>query len=215
MTDCISAIFASIAQVFVGHPFDTAKTLIQNKKSFLNLSFKEYYRGYRFPLISATLVNGILFPVYERTLPYTNSGFLSGLLGGSLISPIIYLFDTGKIRRQTQQPLSYSNFIYGKGKLSVFSRETTAFSIYFGVYTLLKERDVNMFLAGSLSGLANWTVTYPIDVVKSRQISQNVSIPQAIRMGNLWKGYSICAIRSVFVNAAVFGTYESVSKFLQ
>ncbi len=61
-----------------------------------------------------------------------------------------------------------------------------------------------------MAGLCNWTVTYPIDVIKSRQMASNISISQAFRMGNLWKGFSICAARAVIVNAIDFWIYETV-----
>jgi len=33
-------------------------------------------------------------------------------------------------------------------------------------------------------------------------------------MGNLWKGYSLCAVRAVLVNAINFWVYENVKKNL-
>ena len=67
MTDFISGLCAGCAQVAVGHPFDTAKVLIQNNQKWFGLSLGEYYRGWKFPLISATIFNCTVFPVYERT----------------------------------------------------------------------------------------------------------------------------------------------------
>ena len=43
---------AGICQTIVGHPFDTAKVLIQNKMNWKNLSPKEYFRGWKYPLFS-------------------------------------------------------------------------------------------------------------------------------------------------------------------
>ena len=83
-------------------------------------------------------------------------------------------------------------------------------AIYFGVYNHAKDKGYNTLEAGGLAGLANWTATYPIDVVKTRQIAQQVTVRQAIAGGGLWKGYPVCATRAVVVNAAVFWVYESV-----
>ena len=69
-------------------------------------------------------------------------------------------------------------------------------------------------VAGALAGLANWTMTYPFDIVKSRQIAQGLTIKEAINIGNLWKGYPVCATRAVIVNAVNFWTYETVKKYL-
>ena len=56
---------AGLAQSIIGHPFDTAKTLIQNHHSLRNLKFKQYYRGFLPPFLSSITLNIILFPSYE------------------------------------------------------------------------------------------------------------------------------------------------------
>ena len=61
----------------------------------------------------------------------------------------------------------------------------------------------------------NWTLTYPIDVIQSRQIAQDVSIKEAIQQGKLWKGYGVCAARAIIVNAAIFSSYEYIKQLLQ
>ena len=57
MTDIIPAFCVGLTQVSVGHPFDTVKVLMQNNKKWLGLSLKQYYKGWKFPLISATFFN--------------------------------------------------------------------------------------------------------------------------------------------------------------
>ena len=56
--------------------------------------------------------------------------------------------------------------------------------------------------------------SYPLDVIMSRQIAQNISISQAFKQGALWRGYSICAFRAVLVNSINFSIYEFVMKSL-
>ena len=65
MTDFISAFCVGFAEISVGHPFDTVKVLIQNNKSWRGLTFKDYYRGWKFPMTTAILFNCTVFPVYE------------------------------------------------------------------------------------------------------------------------------------------------------
>ena len=43
--DFIPGICAGISQTIVGHPIDTIKVLIQNKKQWIGLPIKDYYRG--------------------------------------------------------------------------------------------------------------------------------------------------------------------------
>jgi len=214
MTDFISGACVGITQTLVGHPFDTTVVLIQNKKKWFPLPIKKYYRGWRFPLVSASVFNFTVFPVYERSLEYTNSKIISGGMAGFCATPLLYFFEVGKILQQTNQPLKISSFTKSKGFTSLLFRETIACSIYFSSYHYIKEKNDNPLIAGGLAGLINWGITYPLDVVKSRQIAQNISIKQALSQKNFYKGFSICATRAVIVNALNFWTYETVKKYI-
>ena len=66
------------------------------------------------------------------------------------------------------------------------------------------------FIAGGSSGLFSWTLIYPLEVIKNRQMSQNISFIEAYKQGNIKQGYLICAFRAIFVNAAGFGVYDMV-----
>ena len=216
MTDFISAFCVGIAQISVGHPFDTVKVLIQNNKSWRRLTFKDYYRGWKFPMTTSILFNCTIFPVYERTIEYTNSHLLSGFISGLAVSPVVFCSEVGKIRQQTKQPISLQTLIKSRGILSTTARETIAMSTYFLMYKYAKnDLKFNPMFAGSLAGLANWTLTYQFDIVKSRQIAQGLTIRDAIKMGNLWRGYPVCALRAIIVNGVIFYTYETVKNVLE
>jgi hypothetical protein len=216
MDSSIAGFFAGCSQVLFGHPFDTIKILIQNNYKYNSLPFKDYYRGYKFPLVSATIVNSLTFPIVCKTYPHTKNYFISGCVGGVCISPIIFFFDIGKIKLQTKQQISLKTFIKNKGFFSTFCRESTAMSLYFGSYFNLKNKyGFNPLVSGGLAGLINWTITYPIDVIRNRQISQNCSLKEAFKQKKFWKGYTFCAIRSIIVNSAVFSTYEIVYSVLE
>ena len=90
----------------------------------------------------------------------------------------------------------------------------TAMSVYFTSYNYAKDQGLNSLVAGGLAGLSNWTLTYPLEVIKNRQMVQNISIKDAIKIGNIWKGYPICATRAVIVNSINFWTYETVKGLL-
>ena len=214
MTDFLSALVAGFTQVAVGHPFDTTKVLIQNGKSIKKLKFKDYYRGAKYPMVSALIVNSLIFPIYERTEKYTKSIFLSGVLSGFIVAPIVYTFDVGKIKNQTLNKLSYHDYFFTKGRVSTYGREMVGFGMYFGSYSYFKKKEYPQIISGGLAGLCNWTASYPIDVIKSRQIANDINIIDAIKMGNLWKGFHICALRAVIVNACLFYSYETTKKFL-
>ena len=215
MTDFVAASCVGLAQIGVGHPFDTSLTLIQNKRKWWGLPIKSYYRGWKFPMTSSIVFNATVFPVVERTQQYTGSVFLSGLLAGVCVAPFMYCFEYGKIRKQTQQPVTINGLLNNSGRLAMVSREMVAMSSYFGMYNYMRDNNYHVLLSGGMAGLANWTLTYPIEVVKNRQLAQNISIRQALSQRNIWKGYPICATRAVLVNAANFWTYETVKNLLE
>ena len=93
MSDFIAASCVGVAQVGVGHPFDTTLTLIQNKKSWRSLPFTQYYRGWKYPLCSAVIFNMSVFPFVERSQKYTGSIFLSGALAGVCVAPAMFCFE--------------------------------------------------------------------------------------------------------------------------
>jgi len=214
MKDIIASTCVGVGQIAIGHPFDTTLVLIQNKKKWIGLPISHYYRGWRFPLTNSLVNNVTVFPLNERLQKYTHSYFISGFISGCIAFPTVYGFNHYKIHKQTNQKTSIRNLLKGRGLFSTFLRETTAMSLYFGTYYWAREKGYNTFLSGGFSGLANWTFSYPIDVIMSRQIAQNISISQAFKQGALWRGYSICAFRAVLVNSINFSIYEFVMKSL-
>ena len=205
--ELVAGAAAGISQVIFGHPFDTVKVLLQNGSSWKSLSMAEYYRGFKYPLCSSVIFNMVTFTIYHKTIEMTKSSIISGALSGVVISPILFCFDVGKIKRQTNQKFKFTDIVKTRGLYMTFLRETFAMSIYFGSYNFFKKK-TNSIIAGGLAGLCNWTLTYPFDIIRSRQIAQNISIANAIAQKKLWKGYSACIIRAVIVNATCFYTYE-------
>ena len=214
--DFLAGALSGISQTFVGHPFDTIKVMQQNNVPYKNIihqmSPKRMYAGFIYPSISNTIVNAVLFASYNKTNTIVNNNhFVSGMISGFVISPIVFTFDIGKTKKQMKQPLKFRDFYTTKGLKTKFIREIFAFGVYFQTYYYLKENyGMNIFIAGALAGLANWTSTYTFDVIGNRQIVHNCNFMDAYRMGNLWKGYPICATRALIVNAVGFYVYELV-----
>ena len=89
-------------------------------------------------------------------------------------------------------------------------REILASGVYFSVFHKLKTYIDSSLICGGLTGIASWTITYPLDVIASRQIAQNISIQEALHQKKLWKGYKICIQRAVIVNAINFKIYDTL-----
>ena len=50
--------------------------------------------------------------------------------------------------------------------------------------------------------------------MKIIKITQNIFIVDALKEGNMWDGYKICAFRAVLLNGVNFWVYESVRECL-
>ena len=199
------ALGASIGavQVAIGHPLDTAKTLVQNGQSFKTLNPKQFYRGWAWPIAASVAFNAVAFPVYHKALQQMSSPYAAGLLSGLAVAPIEYGFGVGKIRQQTKTQLPW----HGRGFTMATIRTSLAMSVYFGVYEDLKST-TGPFLAGAGAGIANWTLTYPFDVIATRQIASRITIREALAMGQLTRGYVPCIIRAILVNSVSFKMYD-------
>ena len=53
-------------------------------------------------------------------------------------APIVYFFDVGKIKEQTNQKLKFEHLYKTRGLLSTTLRESLAISFYFGPYFVKK-----------------------------------------------------------------------------
>ena len=86
--------------------------------------------------------------------------------------------------------------------------------LYFGNYKYFIQHDFSPFISGGISGLINWTIGYPIDVIKTRQITYNISMKEALQMGSFHKGLPICLCRAFLVNSFGFYSYERCEYYL-
>lgn len=199
--DIVVGATIGLVQTVAGHPLDTVKTLMQNGQHYRGLNLWQLYRGCAYPAAASIAFNAVAFPVFGRALdenPY-RAGFLAGLA----VSPIEYGFGVGKIRRQTLA----AGPLHLKGVTMSTLRTTGAMTAYFGVYSDTKDT-VGALAAGGLAGFANWTLTYPFDVLATRQIAENMTIRQAWRSGPIWRGYLPCILRAVLVNSLSFKLYD-------
>ena len=210
--DVVASFCVGWSETLVGYPFVTAKVLLQNGKSWRQ-PFLHYYRGVKYPLMSSVGFNMLVFPVHARL--YKEWGHVgAGALAGLLVSAPVYFVDTFTIRRQTNQSVSLSMFRGSRGLGMTFSRETLAMGTYFGTYYKLREGS-NSFVAGGCAGLANWTLTFPLDTLRTRQIAQRCNIREALKQSRLWRGFGFAATRSVVVNAVSFSVYEKVLSYIK
>ena len=212
--DLIPSLCAGLAQAIVGHPIDTAKVLIQNKKPLRGLSIKDYYKGFKYPLIIALIFNGTVFPSYNYLNNRLNNSVLSGGICGLMVTPLIFTFENIKIFKQTNIPITKKKIFSSIGFSSTASRESIAMGVYFSTYNYVKELQYNSFIAGAVSGVCNWGLTYPLDVIRSRQIAQRITFMEAYKQKHLYRGIGITLGRAVLVNGCLFYTYDYTYKMI-
>ena len=235
LNDSIVGGTIGISQSIVGHPFDTIKVIYQNKTSMNNVCIKTpigLYRGIKYPIIASFLSNLSLFPLYEQiknkmkvenNIIYNKNNnsywpsFIGGTIGGILSTPIMFITDLAKIKKQMNGniKINYINLIKKKGGPITLCREGIACGFYFYTYDKLNyQYNWDSFLAGRIAGCVTWTVTYPIDVLKTQQMTLNNSLRQCVRLNtkisDYWRGYIPCILRSFIVNGVSFYIYDKM-----
>ena len=70
----------------------------------------------------------------------------------------------------------------------------------------------NILFSGGIAGICSWLFTYPMDVIKTRiQSGETNTIYQSYIKGNLFRGLSVCLLRSFIVNSIGFFIYEQIN----
>lgn len=217
----VGSIVAGLTQVAVGQPLDTIKSCIQahgiqGARERLR-GPRCLYRGSRVSVANAVATNAIVFNAFHASMPWLHSPWACGLVAGLAATPTEFFLGGCKILRQMGwTSVTPKDMLRRPGVLSTCGRESVGFSMYFFAYNRLRE-GLNPMLAGAGAGLANWTFSYPIDVIRTRQVGLGMTLAQlhsrGMLTGGLWYGYPACALRAVVVNAAIFTAYELVSAF--
>lgn len=122
-----------------------------------------------------------------------------------------------------------------KGFVPTLVREMPGYFLFFGGYEGTRELfrrpnetkdEIGLWktmIAGGVGGMIFWTVTYPVDVVKSRiQVNSTseslglllMQIARKEGVGALYSGLSPTLIRTIPATATLFVTYEYTKKFL-
>lgn len=212
MTDYLIGNIVGLTQVSIGYPFDTIKTNIQNGYKISQLpSFKQLFRGLKYPLMGSSLYNTLVFGNFNNINKHINNTVISGSISGFIGSFILNPFETYKVNSQyllnkEQKLKPYVGLKY------MLLRETLSNGIYFGVYHYCKD-DLNLspFLSGGMAGINSWLWTFPFDSLRVRkQLNPTFNLKQLIDIAPLYRGLGITLIRAFFVNSCGFFVYEKL-----
>ncbi|XP_017786860.1 PREDICTED: mitochondrial basic amino acids transporter [Nicrophorus vespilloides] len=196
------------------------------------------YRGMSSPLAGVAGINAVIFGIYGNTQrsfadpDALTAHFLAGAAAGLFQSVLASPMELAKLKVQMSHdqlgPLDCMQKIYRtEGFRGVFrglgitvAREVPAFGSYFLTYEYLsRTRDgapvstSRMLFCGGLAGVVSWTLTYPVDVLKSRlqYDPKYTGAVDCLRRSLaaegphfLFRGLTPALVRAFPVNAAVF-----------
>jgi|LauGreDrversion4_2_1035121.scaffolds.fasta_scaffold351409_1 solute carrier family 25 carnitine/acylcarnitine transporter 20/29 len=180
------------------------------------------------------------------------SGFISGVGLGLLLTPVdnirIKLQAAQNVENARERVYRFNNSvdliksIYSSSGLRGFYvalpisllRECTASVIYFGSYEYMKNKEKieyrrkriklhRSFLYGAFAGGVNWLITMPIDVLKTKMISDTIipNVKDYESYGDcarkvyaqsgyrgFYKGFSVVFLRALIVNGVVLTSFD-------
>jgi hypothetical protein len=193
-----------IANTTIGYPLDTIKVHYQKNNSMPKINLK-LYRGVKYPLYNSIILNTIVFGNLDKLKNYTENSFMTGFILGGIGSLLINNFELKKIKSQ----LNYKNIKLHSlsGIKYTFLREGLGFGIFFSVYDILKKKEKPTFIAGSISGMTSWVITYPIDTIRTKSI-----LNQPIKIHGLYNGLRFCLLRSFILDGIAFSIFEQSTK---
>lgn len=213
----VSGFVSGAIHTIVGFPLDTLKTLKQSNNINKNINFKNIFKGLIYPVSQVSLVNALTFGS-NNYFKKNHNIYVSNLYSGIIISLICTPLDKYKITRQFNIDYKFNikNIMKSyKNTHIVSAREIPAVFSYFSSYQYFREKNMSIFLSGSLAGTISWFITYPVDTIKTRlQNNSCKTIKEAIKKGNLFTGLNLCLIRAFIVNGVNFSVYEFVMKEL-
>ena len=211
---------AGLTQVIVGHPFDTYKVWRQSGYDLsYGIPYTRLYNGVAAPLVGNTVINSVFFGLSHFLHEHTGNWLISGAIAGTAGSFISNPFDVWKINRQLHKKETKNTvrqnllrFPMYRGLQYSMLREGPAMALYFYVYHKLRDNyNFHPGLAGAMTGVTGWIVTYPVDVVKTRiQASSTMTLKQALAMGNFWHGLNTVIVRAFIVNGTSFWVYNKL-----
>ena len=205
-----------ISQAFVGHPLDTIKVLQQNNSNWRTLKLIEFMRGVRYPLYYKIVTKSLCFDLDNRI--NIKNDFARNAVVGLYLSPFTHFLDLFKIYRQNGESITkinYHDFINYRAFACTIGRDVISYSLYIPTYTYMKNQDYGTLVSAGTAGFINWSASYPIDVIRTRQITNNKNtLIDSINMGSLCKGYNACALRGIITTIVGFTVYEKALELL-
>lgn len=188
--EAIAGALTGTTQTIIGHPFDTLKTLSQDKgRLVFTADPRVLFRGWYYPVLLRTGLSGIRFTGTKYfTGIFDNNYWIGGAIAGVLTSPIVNWVDLYKTHKQTTNKVNVLKINPLQGLHATAIRDFFGMSSFFGSYHFLKDQGLSNFHAGGLAGTFCWSFIYPFDTIKTRIQKEGIPIKNAIKRGNIYRG---------------------------
>lgn len=211
----ISGLISGVIKTIISHPFDTMKTWKQNCSiKTPKLTIPNLYRGIKYPFFQNSIVVCTTLSSNEYFKRKIDSVLVSNFISGFITTIFTCPLDVFKITEQQhiKRKFKSSDIIKMYKNLPIsLTKKVTGNMIFFVTYEEAKKHKLPYFICGALSGCASWSVTYPIDTIKTRiQSGLYNSINDAIKEKQFYKGFNVCIARAILVNGFGLYVYETI-----
>ncbi|KAK2851118.1 hypothetical protein Q5P01_007394 [Channa striata] len=193
----------------VGHPLDTVKVRLQAQsaykgifhcvaKTYTHEGLRGFFKGMAFPVLTAGIINSIVFGSYSNALDYVTQSQHSdrikesGLFCTRLHCGLLFRPGAVKVRLQGQTiadryrgPIHCVAVILKeggprglfRGGLALALRDVPCYGLYFLPYEVTRKALTEsgkqpgtfaILMAGGVAGVVTWAFATPMDVVKAR-----------------------------------------------
>lgn len=209
---------AGFAKTMVSHPLDTVKVHIQNKRA-VPRTIRALYRGIAVPFVrngvehsTHFLFRGLVASSLAMSgIPGAENAWLVGFLAGFPQSFVNTPMDYVRLQLQLKQQVKVA-MLY-RGLPWVVAKEATSGMIFYGFYEGFRSMSWPAGLAGSSSALLAMTLTYPVDVFKTR-VQAGETFTSAKKMAGFSGGLSWALGKCIISNFIALTVYEAACVYL-
>lgn len=240
---------AALVDRAILHPFDTVATVQQYSNRGMRSSFKDifhkhgfkgFYAGFLGPLVTAIPMRISIYTTYfvirdhaKDYYPSISAGttmLLAGIISGVVETTIVCPSESYRTRKACQVDMRDMYKFNGlfRGYFPLLFRTTTENTIALAgsdimLKTLpsdLRDKPFMPYLTGTISGMISQIVITPIDLVKTRVMSDSQNRSISTHLGEIWKtkGFFKSApsklARMGLGNGLILGTIEVVRRIL-
>ena len=198
-----------IVRSTISHPFEMLK--LKTQMGINENIFKNLYKGLHLSIISNSIERGIQFYYFDKFKKNNNifiSSLYSSLISTSISLPYNIILLKKNILKDT---IHVDRSILFKSGMLEYKRNILGSTIFLYSYDTFKNNNIPFQIAGVLSSIIVWGITYPIDNIKNQIIAKQKIY---YNLPFLYRGIQYPIFRSV--PSAIIGlyVYEYLNNYL-